>query len=99
MRERRVRRVGGGGAGAGGGSGGGGGGGFGGAAAKSAPGDITLVEALDRVLERGVVAQAEVVISVAEIPLIYVGAQALVTSVERATRLAQELHLERSPRA
>lgn len=47
--------------------------------------EITLVDTLDRVLDRGVVVHGEVVISVAEIPLIYVGLQALVSSVETAS--------------
>jgi len=46
----------------------------------------SLAETLDRVLTRGVVVSGEVVISVAEIPLIYVGVQALVSSVETAAR-------------
>lgn len=46
--------------------------------------DVTLVEALDRVLSRGVVVQGEVVIAVANIALVYVGVQALLTSVETA---------------
>ncbi|MEL7484807.1 MAG: gas vesicle protein [Planctomycetota bacterium] len=48
------------------------------------PGEVTLTETLDRVLSRGVVAQAEVVLAVADIPLVYVGVQALVASVEAA---------------
>lgn len=44
----------------------------------------SLAETLDRVLTRGVAAQAEVVIGVAGVPLVYVGAQALVASVEAA---------------
>lgn len=48
----------------------------------------TLAETLDRVLARGIVAQAEVVLTVAEIPLVYVGLQALVASVETAAGLA-----------
>lgn len=51
----------------------------------------SLVETLDRVLSRGVVVSGEVVISVAEIPLVYVGVQALVASVESA-REAIEHH-------
>jgi len=50
----------------------------------------SLAETLDRVLARGVVAQAEVVIGVAGIPLVYVGAQALVASVEAAQRVLDE---------
>lgn len=50
--------------------------------------DITLAETLDRVLTRGIVAQAEIVLSVAEIPLVYIGLQGLVSSVETAAQLA-----------
>ncbi len=46
--------------------------------------DVSLVETLDRVLARGVVAHAEVVLCVADIPLVYIGLQALVSSVETA---------------
>ncbi|GAB4552508.1 MAG: hypothetical protein Tsb0013_14820 [Phycisphaerales bacterium] len=46
----------------------------------------TLAETLDRVLSRGIVVSGEVVISVAEIPLVYVGVQALVSSVEAAVQ-------------
>lgn len=52
---------------------------------------ITLAETLDRVLARGIVAQAEVVLTVAEIPLVYVGLQALVSSVETAIELSDEV--------
>lgn len=48
------------------------------------PSDVSLTETLDRVLARGIVAQAEVVLAVADIPLVYVGLQALVSSVETA---------------
>lgn len=46
--------------------------------------DVSLVETLDRVLARGIVAHAEVVLCVADIPLVYIGLQALVSSVETA---------------
>ena len=52
--------------------------------------DASLAETLDRVLTRGVVVTGEVVLSVAEIPLIYVGVQALVSSVEAAADLAYQ---------
>ncbi len=52
--------------------------------------DASLAETLDRVLTRGVVVSGEVVLSVAEIPLIYVGVQALVSSVETAADLAYQ---------
>ncbi|MEL6499000.1 MAG: gas vesicle protein [Planctomycetota bacterium] len=56
----------------------------------AAPSDVTLTETLDRVLARGVVANAEVVLAVADIPLVYVGLQALVSSVETARQLAAD---------
>jgi len=44
--------------------------------------NVSLCEVLDRVLNKGVVVTGEVVISVADIELIYVGLQLIVTSVE-----------------
>lgn len=55
--------------------------------AETSSGEISLTETLDRVLARGIVAQAEVVLTVADIPLVYVGLQALVSSVETAREL------------
>jgi len=47
---------------------------------------ISLCETLDRVLNKGVVLAGEVVISVADIDLIYLGLQLVLTSVETANR-------------
>jgi len=47
---------------------------------------ISLCEVLDRVLTKGVVVVGEVVISVADIDLIYLGLQLVLTSVETAKR-------------
>ncbi len=47
---------------------------------------VSLCEALDRMLNKGVVVAGEVVISVADIDLIYLNVQALLTSVETAYR-------------
>jgi Gas vesicle protein len=47
---------------------------------------VSLCEALDRMLNQGVVVAGEVVISVADIDLIYLNLQALLTSVETAYR-------------
>ena len=58
-------------------------------------GDVTLIEALDRVLSRGVVVRGEVVIAVANIPLVYLGVHALVSSVETARRAMTESYTER----
>lgn len=49
--------------------------------------DITLLEILDRVLDKGVVISGDVVISLAEIDLIYVGLKVLISSVETMERL------------
>jgi len=56
----------------------------------AAPNDaerVSLCETLDRVLNKGVVIGGEVVISVADIDLIYLGLKAVLTSVETAHRL------------
>src|SRR3990172_3406498 len=47
---------------------------------------ISLCETLDRVLNTGVVVTGEVVISVADVDLIYLGLQLTLTSVETARR-------------
>lgn len=44
--------------------------------------DITLLEILDRVLTKGVVISGDIVISVADIDLIYLGVKLLLSSVE-----------------
>jgi hypothetical protein len=47
---------------------------------------ISLSETLDRVLNKGVVVCGEVVISVADIDLVYLGLQLVLTSVDTAER-------------
>ncbi len=44
--------------------------------------DVTILEILDRVLNKGVVLSGDIVISVADIDLVYVGLKLLVSSVE-----------------
>jgi len=44
--------------------------------------ETTLVEALDRVLHKGAVVAGDIVISVADIDLVYIGLRVLVSSVE-----------------
>lgn len=44
--------------------------------------DITILELLDRVLNKGVVITGDIVISVADIDLVYLGVKLLLTSVE-----------------
>ncbi len=48
---------------------------------------VTLLEVLDRVLDKGIVISGDLVISLAEIDLIYVGLKVLVSSVETMERL------------
>jgi hypothetical protein len=49
--------------------------------------DVTLLEVLDRVLNKGVVVAGDLVISVADVDLIYVGLRVLLSSVETMERL------------
>ncbi len=44
--------------------------------------EITICDLLDRVLNKGIVVTGDLVISVADIDLVYVGLKLLVTSVE-----------------
>ena len=53
----------------------------------SAAEHVSLCEALDRVLNKGVVLAGDLIISVADIDLIYLGLQAILTSVETARNL------------
>ena len=48
--------------------------------------ETTLVEALDRVLHKGAVVTGDIVISVADIDLVYIGLRVLVSSVETMER-------------
>ena len=49
--------------------------------------DVTLVELLDRILNKGVVITGDIVISVADVDLIYLGLKLLLSSVETMERL------------
>jgi hypothetical protein len=51
---------------------------------------VTLCEALDRVLNKGAVVAGEVTISVANVDLIYLGLQLVITSIESARRMAAD---------
>ena len=48
--------------------------------------EVTLLDLLDRVLNKGVVLVGDLTISVADVDLIYVGLRLLLTSVETAQR-------------
>ena len=48
--------------------------------------DVSLLEVLDRVLEKGVVISGDIVISVADVDLVFLGLRALLCSVETMER-------------
>lgn len=49
--------------------------------------DITILELLDRVLNKGVILTGDIVISVADIDLIYLGVKLMLSSVETREQL------------
>jgi hypothetical protein len=49
--------------------------------------EVSLCEALDRILNKGAVVSGEVMISVANIDLIYLGLQLILSSLETAREL------------
>lgn len=49
--------------------------------------DVALVEVLDKVLDKGAVVAGDIVISVADVDLIYIGLKVLLSSVETMERL------------
>jgi len=48
---------------------------------------VTLLEILDRALDKGVVVSGDLVISVADVDLVYLGLKVLLSSVETMERL------------
>ena len=52
--------------------------------------DLSLLETLDHVLNRGLVIAGEITISVADIDLIFVGLNVMVTSVETANEVLRK---------
>ena len=48
--------------------------------------EVTLLELLDRVLDKGVVLTGDITLSVADVDLVYVGLRVLLSSVEAAER-------------
>lgn len=46
--------------------------------------DVTLLEVLDRILDKGVILAGDLTISVADVDLIFVGLKLMLASVERA---------------
>lgn len=51
--------------------------------------DVTLLELLDRLLDKGVVLTGDITLSVANVDLVHVGLRLLISSVETAERLQQ----------
>ncbi|NVO02691.1 MAG: gas vesicle protein [Bacteroidetes bacterium] len=49
--------------------------------------DITILEVLDRVLNKGVILTGDIVISVADIDLVYLGVKLMLSSVETMEKL------------
>ena len=56
--------------------------------------DVSLLETLDHVLNRGLVIAGEITISVADIDLIFVGLNVLVSSVETAHEVLRKRESE-----
>ena len=57
--------------------------------------DVTLVELLDRILDKGVILSGDIMLSVAGIDLVYVSLRALVASVETAAAYSQDAFAKR----
>lgn len=56
--------------------------------------DLSLLETLDHVLNRGLVIAGEITISVADIDLIFVGLNVMVSSVETAREVLRKRETE-----
>jgi len=55
--------------------------------------EVTLLDLLNRILDKGIVLVGDVTISVAEVDLVYVGLRVLVSSVETMEQMRRgELH-------
>jgi hypothetical protein len=48
--------------------------------------DVTLLDLLDRILDKGVVLSGDIVLTVADVDLVYVSLRALISSVDTARR-------------
>jgi hypothetical protein len=49
--------------------------------------EVTLFEVLDRILDKGIVIKGDLMISIADVNLIYVGLQIIITSVDKLLRV------------
>lgn len=59
---------------------------------KASATDNQLVELLDRILNKGVVVHGEISISVANVDLIYLGLNVLLTSIDKLEELRKDGH-------
>jgi hypothetical protein len=59
---------------------------------KASATDNQLVELLDRILDRGVAVHGEISISVANVDLIYLGLNVLLTSIDKLEELRNDGH-------
>jgi hypothetical protein len=57
--------------------------------------DITILELLDRVLNKGVILTGDIVISVADIDLVYLGVKLMLSSVETMEQLKGRKSIEK----
>ena len=55
--------------------------------------NVTLLELLDRLLDKGIVISGDLVISVANVDLIYVGLRVLISSVETLVKNSPSFNL------
>jgi hypothetical protein len=49
--------------------------------------DVTLLDLVDRILNKGVILWGDITISVADVDLIYLGLKVLLTSIEKAEEM------------
>jgi len=49
--------------------------------------EVTLLDLLDRILNKGVILRGDITLSVADVDLVYVGLKVLLSSVETAERM------------
>lgn len=54
---------------------------------------LTLLDLLDRILDKGVIIYGDITISVADVDLIYLGLRVLLSSTETAEKLRREVHI------
>ncbi|GEM_PF-1242957 len=51
--------------------------------------DVTILDLLDRALDKGVLLWGELVLSVADVDLVYVGLKAMLCSIDTAERMRE----------